>query len=96
VLVRGPRSEPGGLYGIAWSRDSHVLYYNVAGTEPSYRKVRLGQTRSELLVDLRNLRLQFAVTVGTSRRLISSTQAAKGSSGAGGLMLASGFGIGIA
>jgi Tol biopolymer transport system component len=39
-----------------WSRDSRYLYFdNVSGDHPGYRRVKIGQTNSELLVDLKDL-----------------------------------------
>jgi hypothetical protein len=39
-----------------WSRDSKYLYFdNISGDHPGYRRVRLGETRSELVVDLKEL-----------------------------------------
>jgi len=43
-----------GVVGMPiWSRDSKYLYFdNISGDHPGYRRVRLGETRSELVVDL--------------------------------------------
>jgi len=39
-----------------WSHDGKYLYFdNVAGDHPGYRRVKLGETHSELLVDLKDL-----------------------------------------
>jgi Tol biopolymer transport system component len=39
-----------------WSRDSRYLYFdNVSGDHPGYRRVKVGQTSSEFLVELKNL-----------------------------------------
>jgi Tol biopolymer transport system component len=39
-----------------WSRDSKYLYFdNISGEHPGYRRVKLGETQSEFLVDLRDL-----------------------------------------
>jgi serine/threonine protein kinase/Tol biopolymer transport system component len=40
-----------------WTHDGKYLYFdNVAGDHPGYRRVKLGETHSELLVDLKDLR----------------------------------------
>ncbi|MGA7928704.1 MAG: winged helix-turn-helix domain-containing protein [Candidatus Sulfotelmatobacter sp.] len=47
-------SEPGSIIGLpTWSRDGSYVYYN---QKLGYRRVRVGQTRSELIVDLKDLR----------------------------------------
>jgi serine/threonine protein kinase/Tol biopolymer transport system component len=47
-------SESGSIIGSpTWSRDGRYVYYN---QKPGYRRVKVGQTRSELIVDLKNLR----------------------------------------
>jgi len=39
-----------------WSRDSKYLYFdNLSGEKPGYRRVKLGETGSEFLADLRDL-----------------------------------------
>lgn len=39
-----------------WSRDQKYLYFdNINGEHPGYRRVKLGESRSELLVDLKDL-----------------------------------------
>ena len=49
-------SEPGSIGYINWSRDGRYLYYdNVNTTNPSFRRVKVGQTRSELVTDLKDL-----------------------------------------
>jgi eukaryotic-like serine/threonine-protein kinase len=46
-----------GFIGVpAWSRDSKYIYFdNVSGEHPGYRRVKLGDTHSEFLVDLKDL-----------------------------------------
>ena len=40
----------------SWSRDSKYLYFdNIGGDHPGYRRVKLGETQSEFLVDLKDL-----------------------------------------
>jgi hypothetical protein len=39
-----------------WSRDSKYVYFdNIGGDKPGYRRVRVGEIKSEFLVDLTNL-----------------------------------------
>ena len=49
-------NEPEGISYLAWSRDGNYAYYTVAGKNPAYRRIKLGQTRSELVIDLKDLR----------------------------------------
>ncbi|HXM96200.1 MAG TPA: hypothetical protein VOA64_18425 [Candidatus Dormibacteraeota bacterium] len=49
-------NEPVGVGFPEWSRDGNYLYYNVFGRNAAYRRIRIGQTRSELFVDWKNLR----------------------------------------
>ena len=46
-----------GLVGTpVWSRDSKYLYFdNIGGEHPGYRRIKLGETRSEFFVDLKDL-----------------------------------------
>jgi Tol biopolymer transport system component len=40
----------------AWSRDSDYIYFDTpSGEHPGYRRVKLGKTHSEFLVDLKDL-----------------------------------------
>jgi Tol biopolymer transport system component len=56
---------PGGRGYPAWSRDSKYLYFENLFTEnPSYYRIRLGQTRPELLVDLKDLKM-FKSSLGS-------------------------------
>jgi len=48
--------EPEGVFFPAWSRDGHYVYYNVAGKNTAYRRIKGGQTRSESFVDLKDMR----------------------------------------
>jgi len=49
-----------------WSRDGNYLYYDTILTgHPSLRRVKVGQTRSELVVDLTGLRRYAFTLVGT-------------------------------
>jgi hypothetical protein len=48
----------------AWSRDGKYLYFETVGTESTgYYRIQLGQTRPELVVDLKDLR-QFQSNFG--------------------------------
>jgi eukaryotic-like serine/threonine-protein kinase len=48
-----------------WSSDGNYVYYDNAFVEhPTFRRVRVGQTRSELLFDLKGLRRYFSVPAG--------------------------------
>jgi eukaryotic-like serine/threonine-protein kinase len=50
ITVSGIMTAP------AWSRDSKYLYFeNQDGEQPGYRRIKIGETRSEFLVDLKNL-----------------------------------------
>jgi len=46
-----------GLVGTpVWSRDGEYLYFdNISGEHPGYRRVRVGETHSDFLVDLKKL-----------------------------------------
>ena len=53
-------TEPGVIGFPNWSQDGNYLYYDSAFTEhPTYRRVKIGQTHSELLADLKGL-LQYS------------------------------------
>ena len=49
-------SEPGVITLPTWSRDGQGIYYTNASKAPGYRRVKVGQTGSELIVDLKDLR----------------------------------------
>ena len=55
-------SEPGVIGFPNWSHDGNYVYYDQTFTEhPTFRRVKVGQTHSELLVDLKGLqRYMFA------------------------------------
>jgi eukaryotic-like serine/threonine-protein kinase len=49
-------NEPGAIGYLNWSRDGSYLYYDNTFTDrPTFRRVKVGQTRSELLADLKDL-----------------------------------------
>jgi serine/threonine protein kinase/Tol biopolymer transport system component len=49
--------ESGAIHSPTWSRDGGHVYYETASTEtPSYRRIKVGDTRSELLINLKDLR----------------------------------------
>ena len=49
-------SEPGVITLATWSRDGQYIYYANPSKTPGYRRVKVGQTRSELILDLKDLR----------------------------------------
>jgi Tol biopolymer transport system component/tRNA A-37 threonylcarbamoyl transferase component Bud32 len=57
-------SEPGILSYPTWSRDGKYLYFETRATEtPGYYRISPGQTRSQLMVDLKDLH-QFGSRIG--------------------------------
>ncbi len=49
-------NEAGRIGYPTWSRDGRYIYYDSMSTSsPGYRRVKLGQTRSEFLIDLKRL-----------------------------------------
>ena len=49
-------SESGDIEHPEWSRDGKYIYYNSTSTKnPTYRRVKIGQHRSEFLIDLKDL-----------------------------------------
>ena len=49
-------NEPGAIGFPTWSRDGNYVYYDNTSTEKSaFLRVRVGQTRSEFLMDLRDM-----------------------------------------
>jgi Tol biopolymer transport system component/predicted Ser/Thr protein kinase len=54
-------AEPGMVGYPNWSQDSSYLYYENSSTDhPTFRRVEVGQTHSEFLVDLKGLPRYFA------------------------------------
>ena len=50
-------NETGSIGWPTWSRDGRYVYYDTWSTKsPSFRRVKVGETRSEFLIDLKNLR----------------------------------------
>jgi len=49
-------TEPGLISSPIWSRDGQSVDYIKPTNGPGYRRVKVGQTRSELVVDLKDLR----------------------------------------
>jgi len=49
-------TEPGLISSPIWSRDGQSVDYIKPANGPGYRRVKVGQTRSELVVDLKDLR----------------------------------------
>ncbi len=53
--------EPGAIAFPTWSRDGHYVYYDrVSTNEPSFRRGRVGENHSELLIDLKDLPRYFS------------------------------------
>jgi Tol biopolymer transport system component len=49
----------------SWSRDGKYLYFDTSLTDkPAYYRIKFGQTRPELVVDLKDLQ-RFLGTLGT-------------------------------
>jgi Tol biopolymer transport system component/DNA-binding winged helix-turn-helix (wHTH) protein len=49
-------TEPGAFGFPNWSPDGHYLYYDIAFSDhPTFQRIQVGQTRSELLADLKAL-----------------------------------------
>jgi eukaryotic-like serine/threonine-protein kinase len=58
-------NEPEAIGYPAWSRDGNYLFYDTITTDhPTLRRVKVGQTRSELVVDLKNLRRYSLTMIG--------------------------------
>jgi serine/threonine protein kinase len=52
---------PGAVHFPTWSRDGRYVYYGrVSTSEPSFRRVRLGESHSELVVDTKDLPRYFS------------------------------------
>jgi Tol biopolymer transport system component len=49
-------SEPGVITLATWTRDGQYIYYANPSNTSGYRRVKVGQTRSELILDLKDLR----------------------------------------
>jgi Tol biopolymer transport system component len=59
-------NEPEAIGFPTWSRDGNYLYYDTILTDhPSFRRVKVRQTRSEPVVDLKDLRRYAFTLVGT-------------------------------
>jgi len=54
-------NEPYAIGFPNWSRDGNYVYYDTLSDHPTFRRVRIGQTRSELIVDLKDLH-RFSLT----------------------------------
>jgi Tol biopolymer transport system component len=58
-------NEPGTIGFPNWSRDGSYLYYDNTFTDrPTFRRVKVGQTRSELLADLKGLHRYYGSVAG--------------------------------
>jgi hypothetical protein len=49
------------LGAVGWSRDGNYVYYDTLSDRSTFRRVRIGQTRSEVVVDLKDIR-RFSLT----------------------------------
>ncbi len=59
-------NEPEAIGFPNWSREGNYLYYDTISTDrPTYRRVAVGQTRSELVVDLKDQRRFSVSLIGT-------------------------------
>jgi Tol biopolymer transport system component len=60
------RTEKNGVVAwMNWSPDSKYLYYDRLLTEPAtFRRIRVGSTNSEVVIDLKNLRKLYEAPVG--------------------------------
>jgi eukaryotic-like serine/threonine-protein kinase len=55
-------SEPGAVAFPAWSSDGNYIYFNRVSTDPpSFRRARLGENHSDLLIDLKDLPRYFSL-----------------------------------
>jgi eukaryotic-like serine/threonine-protein kinase len=59
-----PITENGVIGFPIWSRDSKYLYFNEGGADPTFRRVKIGATRSEALFTLKSLALYNSNMVG--------------------------------
>jgi serine/threonine protein kinase/Tol biopolymer transport system component len=58
-------NEPGAIGYPNWSHDGTYLYYdNTFTNRPTFRRVKVGQTRSELLSDLKDLHRYYSAMAG--------------------------------
>jgi eukaryotic-like serine/threonine-protein kinase len=48
-------SEAGVITMMIWARDGRSVYYVNVSKTPGYRRIKVGQTRSELIIDLKDL-----------------------------------------
>jgi eukaryotic-like serine/threonine-protein kinase len=58
-------NEPEAIGFPSWSRDGNYLYYDTISTaHPTFRRAKVGQTRSEAILDLKDLRRYGLTLVG--------------------------------
>ena len=50
-----PIAEPAVIGFPTWSRDSQYLYFDEGGTDPAFRRIKVGATSSEMLFSLKGL-----------------------------------------
>jgi hypothetical protein len=56
ALLTFTADKPGAIGYLNWSQGGNYLYYDSVGTDhPAFRRAKVGQTHSELLIDLKGL-----------------------------------------
>jgi Tol biopolymer transport system component len=60
-----PIVENGNIGFPTWSSDGKYLYFDEGGSEPAFRRIKVGGTRSESLFTLMGIPLFFSSVVGT-------------------------------
>ena len=60
-----PVAEAGLIGFPTWSRDSQYLYFDEGGSEPAFRRIKIGGTSSEAVFSLKGLPLLSTTAVGT-------------------------------
>jgi Tol biopolymer transport system component len=67
--------EEGAVIYPAWSADSKYIYFdNISSQNPAYRRIRVGQTTSEAVVDLKSLRRGISSHLGPWSGLTANDQ----------------------
>jgi eukaryotic-like serine/threonine-protein kinase len=60
-----PVAEKGAIGFPSWTRDSKYLYFDEGGTDPTFRRLKVGAKNSETVFSLKQLSLSFSNMVGT-------------------------------
>ena len=68
-----PIKENAGIGFPTWSRDSKYLYFDAGGADPTFRRIRVGTTTSEMLFTLKGMARFSAPMVGTWSGLTSES-----------------------